>query len=344
MTKIILVILLIFSTILSYAANKKSLVTMYPPPWKDMGGNLKELIAKEDDWVKTREKIDVIGYWGWLFDVYFNDDEQKAFFQKLNQWDKKFSLEIPVVKGYPWGGTNPPLNGTTAFEFYLNQDKKMKKNGLKQVDYFVFDEPIYASMYAIPHQIANEGFILEEFPNDANQRVSYGAKETAKMIKSLRQLYPKAKIGDVEPYPVIKLDELKTAFDEINSECERIGTKGLDFMRIDVDWSSLLTGQYKGSWMEMKELASYINSKNVDFSMIYWASDKPLLNSKDIDYPMLWYVSIINQGNTLRAIDLIPNEYVIESWLHMDNNMTPESDMTTYTRSVLDFYEYIIKQ
>lgn len=341
--KILLILVLIIISAIGYCDKENPTLSMYPPPWKDNGGNLKELVKNEELWAETRNKIDTIGYWAWLLSVHFNDTEQTAFFSKLNNWGKKLSLEIPVVKGHTWGGTNPPLNGTTAFEFYLKQDQRFKQNGMKTVDSFVFDEPIYASRHVIPSQIAEKTLEIPGYvyTNDPYKRMDYGTKEVAKFIKSIRKLYPKAKIGCVEPYPVMPIDELKYAFDEINKECVKIGTKQLDFFRLDVDWSSLNSGQYKGSWLEVKTFGEYV-SKKADFSMIYWASDMPALASKGISYDMNWYVSIMNQGAVLKNIDLLPDEYVIESWLQMPNNMTPETDIMSYTKSVLDFSKYII--
>ena len=335
----------LFLSNLGFSETKKPLVYMYVPPWKDNGENLREIVEKDNHWISTREKIDAIGYWPLLLQLHFTADQRTAFFTKMKEWNKLFVMEIPVVKGNDWCGPMTALDAKSAIELYLAQEELFKKEGMPEIFMFSFDEPIYAARHVIPTQISNKTLEIDDYTysDDPKERMNYGIKETAKFIRDIRKHCPNAKIANIEPYPVMPLDELKYAFDGIQEECKKLGVKGLDSFRVDVDWANMYSGFYKGNWTEMKELCDYVKSKNTDFGMIYWASDMPYLDMKNIKYNTSWYVGIMHQGNILKQIGLEPDEYIIESWIHMDNNMTPESDITSFSRSILDFCNAFVK-
>ena len=318
---------------------------MFPQPWRDNGANLREMIADPDAWKESRAGVDAIGYWPWLMHVYHPAEEQRLFFRRLKEWNKQFNFEVPVVKGRDWCGALEPLNGTTAYRFWLELEKEFRENGLRQVDAFSFDEPVYASLAVIPHQIAQGTLAIEGYEpsEDHFVRMDYGLRETAKYMKHMRERYPHAKYMDTEPYPAMSLEALKYAVDGLIRECSRLKTPPPDALRLDVDWAAMEAGLLEGSWKEVKELAEYVRSRGMEFSLIYWAADKPRLDGRGIDKPLQWYSGVMHMAGAAKLAGLEPDEYVMESWIHMPNRFGPETDNTTYTGCLRDFLSMIYK-
>lgn len=325
-------------------SSKSPVVWMMPQPWEGNGGCLRELIEKEDQWVETRSKIDGLGYWPWLLNAHFSDDQIRALFSKVKKWNLLLAFEIPVVKGANWGGKEP-LDAKTAFDQYQELEKRFKTDGMERVDVFAFDEPIYASRDVIPDQI-KQGILpkrdgLPDPSLSGKQRMQYGIKETASFIEMMRKAHPGSRLGDIEPYPALTYDEIVYAIDGIQKECAARGAKGMDFFRLDVDWASM-NNTKGGSWPEVKKIEDYCRSKSIAFSLIYWAADYDLLKQKGIDYNLMWYVGVMHNGNAYALVGGSPDEYVLESWLITPAHAVPETDMTTFTRSVLDFCRYFV--
>ncbi|MHB1001965.1 MAG: hypothetical protein ACYC27_22215 [Armatimonadota bacterium] len=315
-------------------------VWMMPPPWKDNGGCLRELIMRDVEWVETRKKIDGLGYWPWLLNVHFSDNEIRTLFSRLKDWNLKFAFEGPIVKGVDASSEMKPMNAKSAFEQLERLTKRFKSLGMPKIDRYAFDEPIYASRYMIPHQVA-QGTITDAagLPNDKDtpkQRMDYGIRETAAFIESMRKAYPGTSLGNIEPYPALSYDEIIYAIDNIQAECAKRGVKGMDFFRMDVDWAGM-NNWLGGSWKEVRQIEDYCRSKGIAFSLIYIGLDYDLLKQKGIEYDMQWYVGMMHQGSAYTLAGGSPDEYVLESWLHTPAHAVPESDMTTFTRSVLDF-------
>ena len=57
-----------------------------------------------------------------------------------------------------------------------------------------------------------------------------------------------------------------------------------------------------------------------------------------------WYVSIMQQGYDYAMVQGRPDQYVIESWIESPSKSTPDSEPWTFTRSVLDFVEKLVKR
>lgn len=290
---------------------------MMPSPWPDNGGPLKELINKDAGWSQTRKVIDGIAYWPILLNLHFTDKEIRQLFAKVRKYNLKFGFEVQVLK---------PEYPTADISFKMLEDhmKRFEPLGAK-VDRYAFDEPFYATKYVL---CKPDSFAIEE---------------TAKYIAKLRKSYPNVTIGDIEPYPVMKLDELKSFITKLNEECGRLGVKGLDFFRVDVDWQSM-NNTYGGSWVEVKQLEDFCRSRGIKFSLIYWAANYPKLAEMKLADDLTWYLGVMNQGNTYAAVGGKPDEYVIESWVHTPKHSLPEKDKTSFTGSVLDFYNRFLKR
>lgn len=289
---------------------------MMPSPWPDNGGPLRELINKDAGWSQTRKVIDGIGYWPILLNVHFSDKEITELFTKIKKYNLKFAFEVQVIKQeYP--------TADISFKMLEDQMKRFEPLGAK-VDRFAFDEPFYAAKYVLCK------------PD------SYAITETAKYIYRLRKKYPYVTIGDIEPYPVLKLDELKTFITKLNEECGRLGVKGLDFFRVDVDWLNM-NNTYAGSWVEVRRLEDFCHSQIMKFSLIYWAAQYPKLDELKLADDMTWYLGVMNQGNAYATVGGKPDEYLIESWVQVPKHSLPEKDKTSFTGSVLDFYNRFLR-
>ncbi|MBQ9358111.1 MAG: hypothetical protein IJT95_01050 [Abditibacteriota bacterium] len=336
---------LIFVVLLLIPWAARAEVVMFPQPWRDNGANLREMISAPDCWKESREGVDTIGYWPWLLEAWHGPEEQKLFFARLKEWGRKLCFEVPVVKGCGWGSDKPPLDGSAAFRFYMGQDKEFRKNGLERVDFFAFDEPVYASLKVIPDQILNQGQKpLAGFDAAAPDKcMEYACRETAKFMKQMRLRYPGAEFMDIEPYPALTLAELKASVDGLQRECQRLGIRGPEALRIDVDWSGMETGDIPGSWREVRDLAAYVRQKGMKFSLIYWAADKPPLDGRGIDKPLQWYSGVLHMLGATKRLGLEPDEYVVESWIHMPNKFGPETDPASYTGCLRDFLELVKK-
>lgn len=289
---------------------------MMPSPWPDNGGPLRELINKDAGWSQTRKAIDGIGYWPILLNVHFSDIEISQLFAKIKKYNLKFAFEVQVLKQeYP--------TADISFKMLEDQMKRFEPLGAK-VDKYVFDEPFYATKYVL------------------NKPDSFAIEETAKYIYKLRQKYPDVTIGEVEPYPVMKLSELENYVIKLNEACGKFGVKGLDLFRLDVDWLNM-NNVYGGSWVEVKKLEDFCRSNKIKFSLIYWAANYPKLDELKLADDMTWYLGVMNQGNTYATVGGKPDEYVLESWIQVPKHSLPEKDKTSFTGSVLDFYNRFLK-
>ncbi|MHB1460642.1 MAG: hypothetical protein ACYC1M_05105 [Armatimonadota bacterium] len=343
MTVVVLLALMIISYIgcsadTRDAQEQRPKVWMIPPPWSE-GACLKELVKFESQWKQTRARIDGIGYYLWLLNHQFSDKELKALFRKVNDWGLEFSLEVPVVKGADWGFKDP-LNADTAFAKYQQLTKRFEADGMKSVDVVSFDEPVFASAHPIPAQVTQgllpKGGGLPSQELTVKERMAYGIEQTAAFIGMMRKSHPGTMLGDIEPYPTLSYEEITYAIDGIQKACLEKDIKGLEFFRLDFDWASMSTSN-RGSWSEVKKIEEFCHSKGIRFGMIYWAPDHEFLMLKGIDHPMAWYVGMMHHGSAYALVNGKPDEYVLQSWMHIPLHAVPESDITTFSRSVLDF-------
>lgn len=297
-------------------SSKKAEFWMMPSPWPNNGLPLRELINNNSGWEKTRQVIDGIGYWPLLLNLHFTDAEIQSFFTKMKSYNLKFGFEVFVIKKeYP--------NANESFALLKQLMSRFTPLGA-DVKWFSFDEPFYATKHVLCKPDV------------------YAVDETAAFIKMLRTLYPEAKVGDVEPYPVLKLSELKSFITSLNAKCAEIGTKGIDFFRLDVDWCSM-NNSYPGSWREVKDLEDFLRSRGIKSGLIYWAADQPFLENMNLSDDMTWYIGVMHQGNAYALAGGHPDEYLIESWVQVPKHAIPETDPSTFTGSVLGFYNRFLQ-
>jgi len=170
---------------------------------------------------------------------------------------------------------------------------------------------------------------------DAAHRIAYAAAETASFIELMRKDHPGARLGDIEPYPALHPDEIETAVNAIQKGCAERGVRGLDFVRLDVDWD-LMEQKNFGSWSEVNQIAAMCRVRGIAFSMIFWAANQPRL-VKTSSSPLLWRDGMMHQARVYAEAGGRPDELVIESWLHTPEHAVPETSEETFTASVLEF-------
>jgi hypothetical protein len=297
-------------------------IVMMPPPWTGNGQCLREMLRRENEWSRVRGSIQSLGYWPWLLNAHFSDEEIRELFAKLKSWDLKIGFEVPVLKARDWGMPQP-LQAQLAFDQLQGFTARFKSLGMGEVSWFAFDEPIYAARHVIPSQ------------TKIQQRLASGVAETADFIAMTRRAYPGSRLGDIEPYPALTLDEITGAIGDVQKTCAGRGLRGLEFLRLDVDWDRMERNR-EGSWAEVKRIEDFCRGNGIAFGLIYWSADHPRLAASGQSSDQVWRSGIIKQGRAYAAAGGSPNQIVIESWLHVPEHAVPETDRDTFTGAALE--------
>lgn len=287
------------------------------PPSHDKGRCFRELFEQPDAWKETRSVIDVLGYSDLNINKQFTDDQLRAWFPRLRQWDIKFALEVGALK--PWGTT-----GEKTFNIERPMWDRVERLG-GSIYAIAMDEPLCCARQEI-HK-----------PDD------YAVEETARYIALVRQHYPQTLIGDIEPYPYLPLPDLIQWIEALEKQLAKLHVRGLDFFRLDVDWLNF-TVRNRGSWREVKKLEQYCRSRKLAFSLIYWAAGYPAIARRGLADDSTWYVATMQQGYDYAAVDGAPDQYVVESWIGAPARCLPETGEFTFTRSVRDFSRKFAKR
>lgn len=294
----------------------KPTVWMGPPSY-DNGKCFRELFEHPEAWQETRSAIDVLMYADHQLNRQFTDDELRAWFSLVRQWRLKFALEVGAVK--PWG-----LTGEKTFAVQRLQWDRFRTLG-GEIHAIAMDEPLLCCRMHI------------------HQSDDYAVQETANFIALVRQHYPEMLIGDIETYPSIPLEDHFRWLDTLQKRLAEMQVRGLDFYRLDVNWAEFVVFN-RGSWPEVKKLEQYCRQRKLPFSLIYWASGYPPLAKCGLADDATWYVSVMQQGYDYALVQGSPDQYVIESWLEAPSRSTPETELWTFTRSVLDFTRKFAKR
>jgi hypothetical protein len=280
------------------------------PPGHDNGRCFRELFEKPDAWRETRAAIDVLFYADLNLKKQFGDDDLRKWFGQLKEWKLKFAMEVGAIK--PWG-----ITGRQVFNIERPIWDRVVRLGGK-IYAIAMDEPLCCCRMHI-HQ-----------PDD------HAVRETAAYIALVRKHYPEVLIGDIETYPSIPLESHFWWIEAIQKRLAEMKVPGLDFYRLDVNWSNFVA-QCHGSWLEVRKLEQFCRQRRLPFSLVYWASDWPPMQHRGLADDSTWYVSIMRQGYDYALVQGHPDQLVIESWIDAPSRSTPETDQWSFTRSVLDF-------
>jgi len=220
-------------------------------------------------------------------------------------------MEVGAIK--PWGAT-----GAKTFGNEQPMWERIERLGGK-IDAIAMDEPLLCVR------------------RDLKKDDAYAVQETANYIALVRKNFPDIRVGDIETYPSIPLEEHFPWIDALQKKLAEMNVRGLDFYRLDVNWV-VYNAQGTGSWKEVRKLEQGCRKRKIPFSLIYWASGYPGLAKRGLADDSTWYTTIMQQGYDYAFIDGKPDQYVIESWLDdAPKSIVPETDQFSFTRSVLDF-------
>jgi hypothetical protein len=268
------------------------------------------LFEKPDEWKETRSLIDVLFYADHNLKRQFTDDELRKWVGQLNEWRLNFGMEVGAIK--PWGQT-----GEACFKVEKPNWDRLQSLGANFYA-IAMDEPLLCCRLHI-HK-----------PDD------YAVQETANYIALVRRHFSQMKIGDIETYPSIPLADHIWWIEALQKKLAEMGVRGLDLYRLDVNWANFIV-QNHGCWGEVRQIEQACRQRKLPFSLIYWASDLPVLERKGLADESSWYLFIMHQGTAYALVDGRPNQLVIQSWLQSGNpKCLPENESWTFTRSALD--------
>jgi hypothetical protein len=120
--------------------------------------------------------------------------------------------------------------------------------------------------------------------------------------------------------------------------------RGLDFFRLDVNWMLFRSGDLAGErgWEGVRAVEDECHRRGIPFGLIYWAADFPMLNRQGLATEDSWEQGIMSEGASYAAVGGVPDQYVIESWVHTPTHATPESEPGTFMHSVLRFTQQFV--
>ncbi len=295
-----------------------------PPPWPGNGDPLRQMLREPDEWAQTRRYISGLGYWPWLLNQHFADDDIRVLFARLKAWNLKLGFEVPVLKTANWGGDAKPLDAKRAFDQWQRFAARFRPLGMEQVAWFAFDEPLYAARHVVPSAAP------------AGNRMTLGIVETAAFMGMMRRAYPASQLGLIEPFPALTVEEIVRGVEGVQHACAGQGVRGLDFLRLDVDWDRMERTR-EASWADVKRIEDRCRGLPIAFSLIYWSADQPRLAQTGQDRPSTWRAGIMKQKTSYAQVGGTPDQIVIESWLHVPRRAVPENDRDTFAGAVLEF-------
>lgn len=281
------------------------------PPFFD-GRAMRELAANPDMWKTCREKTDMLLFADHTIQRHFKDDAELAgIFQAFREMEMPIQLEVGAVK--EWGHTGEACfrKQTPAWERFLRLGAKISGVAM--------DEPLAAAVR------------LEK-------DMEYAAEETADFIARVRKAYPDWHVTDIEAFPAATADELIRWIDLLDAKLKEREIRRLDAFRLDVDWMHFVRGTGRGCWRDVIRIENHCRSKNIRFSMIFWAANYPAMAREGLADESTWYVGTLQMASDYAINGGWPDEIVVQSWVSAPAAILPETGEFTFTRSALDVF------
>ena len=283
-------------------------IRMVPPPGRAMplasefdGQPFRDLFERPDDWSTTRELIDVLGYYDHIVNR-FSDVELEAWLPQIQTWGLRFFLEVGAVNEWC-------PDSQVCFDAAQPLWERMIRLGAR-IDGFTMDEPFF--------KVRRFGL-----GSDAD-----AIEEVADWIRLVRESYPNAEIGSIEPYPSLTRLDLEDWINGLQHRLAELEVPGIDFFSLDADWRRF---PGDGSWSEVKKLEGFCRARGVPFSLIYWGATA---NVSTVD--AAWYRAVMLQAERYAGIGGAPDEIDVQSWLFIPRSTLPETANYSFTRSVQD--------
>ena len=283
-------------------------------PGKDKQRALRELTEQSDQWAELRRRCGNLLVADHSLDREFRDDaELTALLGKIRAMNLPLQLEVGAVK--QWGKT-----GQECFDRQQPKWERFLRCG-GVIDSIAMDEPLVCTQVHL------------KMGDDA---MEHALEETVKFVGLVRRAYPHWMVGDIEGFPGLPLDDLIRWIDQLEARLKADHGRGLDFFRLDVDWMHFVHNTGKGRWSDIKRVENHCRSKNIPFSIVYWASNYPAMLKKELADDVTWYVGAIQMGFNYAAVGGTPDQIVVQSWVAGPPTILPETAPFSFTRSALD--------
>jgi hypothetical protein len=273
------------------------------------GDGLRELFKHPDSWPQARALTGALLYADHNL-AHFSDAELQEWFRMMREWNIRLELEVGAIK--EWG---PTADDTFRAERPI-WDRALRLGA--DIASIAMDEPLVASRMSL------------------HRTDAYAVEQTARFVGLVRQHYPAIRIGDIEPYPSISLEDHISWLVRLQDRLREQNIAPLDFYRADVDWVAFAKGAREG-WPGVSTLAAHVRQLGSAFSLIYWASGYPSEKAEGLAGDDTWYVEVLGQGYAAADAGIRPDQFVLESWLNTPALIIPESADFSFTRTVLDF-------
>lgn len=161
--------------------------------------------------------------------------------------------------------------------------------------------------------------------------------EIAKFITLTQQHFPAAAVGFNAVYPKMESAQQIADLQALQAALAADGSRGLDFYRVDFDWTRVSEGQ--GSFADMKVVSDYCDSVGLPFSLIYTgagyygpavrATHAPPSAADDI----FWSQGVMEEAGYVAGVGMKPYQIDLQDWVGAPTRAEPETDPATYAGS-----------
>ncbi|MDR1963911.1 MAG: alpha/beta hydrolase [Planctomycetaceae bacterium] len=290
------------------------------PPGTDESRAIRELAKYPEQWEHCRQYVEAILCADHVLNRHFkNDQELRELFLTFQKMKIPFQLEVGAVK--PWGKT-----GAEAFQKQQGNWQRFLRLGAT-VHGIAMDEPLNCCDTHLKMDNALE----------------YAATETAEFIALVRNKYPDWTIGDIEGFPALTAKQVIEWIDVLETKLNAKNVRGLDFMRLDVDWMHFVHNTGKGSWADLKRVEEHCRKKKIAFSLVYWDAGYNALAKRGYDDDLMWYVGCLQMMYDYIAVGGNPDQVVVQSWDNCPKTFIPDNAPFTFTRGAVDIAERLLK-
>jgi acetyl esterase/lipase len=291
------------------------------PPGIDESRAIRELAEHPEQWERCRQYVEAILCADHVLSRHFKDDtELRELFSVFRTMNIPFQLEVGAVK--PWGKT-----GAEAFQ---------KQQGNWQ-RFLRLDATIHGIAMDEPLNCCDTHLKMEN-------ALEYAATETAEFMVLVREKYPDWTIGDIEGFPALTAKQVIEWIDLLEAKLKAKNIRGLDFMRLDVDWMHFVHHTGKGSWSDLKRIEDHCRQKKIAFSLVYWDAGYNALSKRGYDDDLMWYVGCLQMMYDYIAVGGNPDQVVVQSWDNCPKTFIPDNAPFTFTRGAADIAERLLNK
>ena len=262
-------------------------------------------------WSRTAAAIDVFEFpWQWLDDpnpqARVRTDELRREVAALNGYGAEIAVEYePLVAKECGSGIEGFWDGADGAVRAIGRIV----NAGGSVRYLSLDEPL-------------AGAHLWEGPTACHWTVEQTASEVATFVRTVHARYPAISIGDIEPFPAVSSELMLRWLDAYKAAA------GLPFpfIVLDMDWPALESG-----WpARVRSLAVAVRERGTGFAIIYNGGSE----TTDAD----WLTAAEAHLEAYELDGGTADVAIFASWNDKPDRLLPETDTTTFTHLVADYF------